>query len=293
MAEDTNNKNEMTLQELNFQHLIEYDVNDVKSYSFDKYCSNNSRHPRAIDYCTSCEELKCNVSPKDASFKLCNISHGAHSRDFINAVDSNMDISKWHTSGVVFVMESPSRDYGIYETTEITKKGQLYNKRPSKQWYWVHNKCDYVEYPIHFKGRKYGELVRSVIFTFKLANAYLTNLIKCGMNDSSGDIFKGLVYFDPKCIQNCYNLYLSKEIELMNPKVIFTFGTNVYNQLSCRLKDSSIKLVGLPHPAGQRSGFKDEYYNVLYFCMIAKWLCRTGVIEPKFYTELMKIFMEK
>ncbi len=281
----------MTLQELNFSRLIQYDVSDANSYSFEEYVNNGSVHPSIRNYCTSCEELGCNVSPYDQSYKLCNMSHGSHSRDFINAVDPGMDISAWNTKGVMFVMESPSRDYGIYETTNLTKEGQTYNKRPSKQWYWIHEKCDYTEYPEYFKGGEYGELVRSIIFTFKLANAYLTNLIKCGLNDASGDSFKGIDYFDSRCIQNCFDSFLSKEIEIMNPQVIFTFGTKVYNQLESRVRD--IKVVGLPHPAGQRRGFKNEYYNVLYFCMVAKWLCRTGVIDASFYSELMTTFMEK
>ena len=283
----------MTLKELNYSQLIKYNLEDVNSYSFDDYIDNGSVHPGASDYCTSCDELGFSVSPSDQSFHLCNMSHGSHSRDFISAVDNSIDTSEWNTGGVMFVMESPSRDYGIYETTKINKDGQTYNKRPSKQWYWIHEKCKYAEYPEYFKGGEYGELVRSVIFTFKLANAYLTNLIKCGMNDDSGDAFKGIDYFDGRCIQNCYDMFLSKEIELMNPRVIFTFGTNVYNQLEYRVREQGIKVVGLPHPAGQRRGFKNEYYNVLYFCMIAKWLCRTGVISPEFYSELMTIFMEK
>ncbi len=283
----------MTLQELNFSHLIKYDVSDSNGYSFGDYVNNGSVHPNISNYCTSCDEQGYNVSPSDQSYKLCNMSHGAHSRDFINAVDPSMDISAWNTEGVMFVMESPSRDYGIYETTKINKEGQTYAKRPSKLWYWIHEKCDYVEYPEYFKGGEYGELVRSIIFTFKLANAYLTNLIKCGMNDDSGDSFRGIDYFDSRCIQNCYDSFLSKEIELMNPKVIFTFGTNVYNQLEYRVRDKDIKVVGLPHPAGQRRGFKNEYYNVLYFCMVAKWLCRTGVIDADFYSDLMTTFLEK
>ncbi len=283
----------MTLNELNFSQLIQYDLKEIKNYSVQKYIDNGSAHPSIRNYCTSCEESEINISPYDQSYKLCNISHGSHSRDFINAVDPGTDISEWNKDGVMFVMESPSRDYKIYETTEITKDGRIYNKRPTKMWYWIHEKCDYAEYPKFFKGGEYGNLVRSIIFTFKLANAYMTNLIKCGMNDSTGEFFRGIDYFDSHCIQNCYDLFLSKEIELLNPKVIFTFGTKVFNQLKDKVKDSKIKIVGLPHPAGQRRGFKNEYYNVLYFCTIAKWLCRTGVIDVEFYNKLMTMFMEK
>ncbi len=278
----------MTLQELNFSDLIHYDVGDANSYSFGDYISNGCAHPSVSNYCTSCDELGCNVSLDDRSYKLCNMSHGSHSRDFIDAVDPSMDISEWNTKGVMFVMESPSRDYDIYETTKINKEGVAHNKRPAKQWYWIHEHMPYFKYPKYFCGKEYGRLVMSIVFTFKLANAYLTNLVKCGMNDISGDKYKGIDHFDELCIQNCYKRFLSKEIEIVNPQVMFTFGTKVYNKLKGMVGNKSIEIVGLPHPA--RRGFKDDYYDVLYFCTVAKWLCRTEVIDICFYNELMTMF---
>ncbi len=279
----------MTLNELNFRELIGIDTEDVNLYSFDDYISNNCKH-NVKGYCTICEDKGINVCEYEENYSLKNISHGSHSRDFIKSLNQEIDTSGWNDSGVVFLMESPSGDYGIYESQKYLKDDNEYEKRPAKQWYWIHEKHDLSVYPKYFKGSEYGNFVNSAIVTFKLSNAYMTNLIKCGMNDFTGKRYKGIDYYNSDCIETCFNNYFRKELEIMEPKVIFTFGSKVYKYVSNKLSDENIKVVGLPHPAGQRRGFKDEYYNVLYFCLIAKWLRKTEVIDEKFYNELMVMF---
>ncbi len=167
-------------------------------------------------------------------------------------------------------------------------------KCPTKKWYWIHDEIRECRYPDYFKGRQYGELIASIIATFKLSNAYLTNLIKCGLNDKDGKRYKGIAVYEPKCIECCCDRFFKKEIELMDPKVIFTFGSRVYEHVNiCLRAKEKAFVVGLPHPARRRGGFKDEYYNVLYYCMIAKWLYKTGVIDKQFYTEKMERFAEE
>lgn len=282
----------MTLNEINFNRIIDFGLDNPDEYSFDDYYCNGCKHPDAKGYCVECEKLGIDKCIWDASFSLKNISHGSHTIDFLDSFNQKIDISGWNKAGVMFLMESPSKDYKIYKTKSIIINGEEYTKRPSVQWYWIHDKSDKCEYPKYFKGSEYGTFVSSAIVTFRLANAYLTNLVKCGLNDETGEKYKGIDDYNPECIDKCYELYLRKEIEIINPKVIFTFGSKVYNHLSNRLKDDSIKIVGLPHPAGRQRGFKNEYYNVLYFCMIAKWLRKTDVIDEEFYLELMKRFLE-
>ena len=277
----------MTLKELNFAKLIKIDAEDVENYCFSDYVANKYHHKAMKGYCTSCEEKGINTCD-EKGFCLQNISHGAHSKEFLEAFIEKTDTSDWNTAGVMFVMEGPSRDYGIYETTYIEKNGIPYTKRPSKDWYWVHNDMDIKGYPQHFKGGTYGELVASAIFTFKLANAYMTNLIKCGLNGPE-DTFKGIDCYNPLCIENCYNEFLKEEIAALKPKVIFTFGTKVYSYVKAFVGDS-VTVVGMPHPAGRRRGFKDEYYNVLYFCTMAKWLYKEKVIDKDAYYNAMMLF---
>lgn len=278
------------LKKLNFSELIELDVPNVTNYSFHDYANNNFTHPTIKGYCTKCEELGV-ASCGDEKFHLKNISHGASTKDFLESITTSYDTKDWHDGGVMFVMESPSKDYGIYTSVNINKNGVDYCKNPTKEWYWIHSYNNGIlGYPEHFTAMKYGELIASAIVTFKLKNAYMTNLVKCGMNGPN-DTFKGIDGFDIQCINNCVNSFLKKEIEIVQPKVIFTFGSKVYSHVHNNF-GNKIKVVGLPHPAGRRRGFKDEYYNVLYFCMMAKWLYKEGVIDKNFYLEMMKIFAD-
>ena len=111
--------------------------------------------------------------------------------------------------------EAPSLDYGIYK--EVPFQG--YRKRPSKDWYWIHDDQEAVFYPERFRGGEYGGFVLSAIMSFRLANTYMTNLVKCSLNNPEGE-FKGIKHFREECVQNCYENFLSREIELVKPLVI-------------------------------------------------------------------------
>ncbi len=262
------------LRTLNFEKLISIEFEKpISEYSFNDYLSKGKRQIKG--FCTDCEGKKLNISPKDENYRLQNISHGATSNDIFEASDKNITkLDKyWKDEGVIFIMESPSADRGgFYEKNTfdgITKK-------PTKEWYWVHYKQDKFGYPQEFKGGRYGSLFNSIIYTFKLKNAYLTNLIKCGMNNENGK-FKGIDFFNGGCIDNCFNRFLSEEIRIIDPKIIFCFGSLVLNNFNSHFKNRDIKVVGLPHPAGRRRGFKDEYYRHLYFSIILEGLYDSGV----------------
>ena len=280
----------MPLKKLNFTKLIE--IPNGSNYNFSKYVQNNCNHLMPTDYCTDCELKNIHICPSNANLQLRNISHGAHSNDFFEAFQAAgtpVNTAGWNDAGVMFVMENPSNDKGIYSTVPITKNGVTYNKRPAKEWYWIHcplNSQNY-GYPQFFIGGKYGDFVASAIVTFKLANAYMTNLVKCGMNDETGDNFQSTDKCNPSCIDNCYKNFLEQEIDIMKPKVIFAFGKRVVNVLQQKL-GSSIVIVELPHPARL---IEYGYFNVLYFCIIAKTLETTGVITWDFYHELMDKFL--
>ena len=66
-----------------------------------------------------------------------------------------------------------------------------------------------------------------VSFYIKLINAYLTNLIKCGLNNVDGN-FGGFQNIIPT---QCHENFVTKEIEIINSKVVFCFGSNVYKYL--------------------------------------------------------------
>lgn len=283
-----------TLKELNFEELIKLDRKNINDYSFSEYKEKNCEHPKIVSYCTDCEEKGIKIC-EDTGFRLRNISHGSEAEDIINSIDPKLNTENWHRDGVMFIMESPSVSDDIFQQTIITKCERSFDKSPAKQWYWIHDEQpDIKGYPQNFEGRKYGGFIASAIVTFELKNAYITNLIKCGLNDDSNKKYKGIKDYHEACIKNCTEKFLINEIKIVKPKVIFTFGTRVCNWVNMLLKEWNfdIQVVGLPHPARARGGFSNEYYNVLYFCMIAKWLYKESVIDKEFYIKLMMKFSE-
>jgi len=275
------------LRRLNFSNLISVDISDIDSYTFDVYRNNGFQHKPINGYCISCEEKKCNISKDDDSFKLTNISHGAHSTDFIRALKTRPNTSDWHQQPIMFVYETPSLDYGIYK--EVNYKG--HKKHPSKDWYWIHKDQEDAFYPNHFKGGEYGGFVLSAIQTFRLANVYMTNLVKCGLNNQDGK-FKGISSYKDETITNCYSSYLEREISLIKPKVIFAVGSAVEGWVKYFVKDSYY-VQQLPHPAGRRRGFRDEHYKAIYFWGVTRALHKAGVINSDQGAELAKMYLDK
>lgn len=275
------------LHSLNFADLLVLDCPAVADYGFAAYRANGYRHPKTHGFCVECERKGYNNSPSKTGFSLKNMSHGAHSLDFLAAVKDTVGLNQWHEEPVLFVFEAPSKDYGIYEEAEF----EAFKKRPTKEWSWVHYDQKETRFPANFNGREYGGLFLSIMFTFRLKNAYMTNLVKCGMNSEDGQDFQpGLRAFQPDCVRTCMGRYLMREIEALNPKLVFTFGADVYGQV-LSLVGKGLSTYQLPHPARGRGGFKNSYFRVLYFWLIALALQRTGIIQSAEIDELAKSFV--
>lgn len=278
----------MELRKLNFQKIIQVGVRDVGSYTFEDYRKNEYEHTPLKGYCVSCESKKINSSTEDDDYCLTNISHGAHSSDFFLALKEMYDISQWNQEPVVFIYESPSNvDNQIY--TEVSFQG--YTKHPAKKWYWIHKDQNPVKYPSRFSGGEYGGFVLSAILTFKLANVYITNLVKCGLNNREGK-FRGLGYYKEDCIKNCYEQVLSKELDIIKPKVVFAVGSAVADWVRKLAKNVSF-LQQLPHPAGRRRGFRDEHYKALYFWLTVRALHKTEILSTEEGSQLARTFLEQ
>ena len=160
------------LRRLNFETLIGIEHDDVTEYSVDDYLANDTLLPRVTSFCTACEE-------KDAQ-----------------------DTRNWSNDGVRFVYESPSIDYKDSKERPLYRevRGGTHVKRPTQQWYWIHHEWESGEFPYGFRGRAYTELILGTIKTFQLANVYITNLVKCGMNSEAGDRFKPIGSFQGECV---------------------------------------------------------------------------------------------
>ena len=245
-------------------------------------------HNKIIDYCKECDRI-CHIEEND-NFKLCNISHGTHTFDFLEACGQNpkeiLNNKEWTDIPVLFLMENPSLDYDIYDYINNETDG----KRPAKKWYWIHSDwtADYqngngkFEDDTYLKQGIYGRMVFSLINQYKLANAYLTNAVKCGMSDAKFDDTKenhvseteakNLSEYKFECIKTCFKKILIKEINALlsnkNDLIIFAFGSRTYwdikdfmsnNYLKNEKKDINCKIIKMPHPASRLNNDYRKY----------------------------------
>lgn len=307
--------------------IIQHAFFDENHFSFAEFINDDSHNTKPdedpafdsseiIGYCELCNGEDTRANNMDSKYALCNVSHGSHSIDFLESYGWNMERIEqellspdWKDTPVLFLMENPSFDYGIY--TFLDKDINHEGKRPAKKWYWIHR--SYQGRLHEFEGKtflrmgKYGEMVSSLIKQNKLANAYLTNVVKCGMSDAVYDETKhnkvseehclGTDYYTDGCKKKCIENVLSEEIsELVRGKerlIVFAFGGNAYwlvrDYLIGKRLMVNVQVIQLPHPAAR---LKDSYRAVLLstmvkdaidnpaYCRLAKGtLLKAGIIE--------------
>lgn len=289
-------KNVQNLHRINFNQIIKvnnYDDNFSLTedyYNFNKYVGNGEYQNGSFKYgitgcCTKCDSNaildkneKWNKKDKIdydnyyKDYRLKYVSHGSHTLDFLNAANlDKIDIQdlfkneSWIDIPVLFLMENPSIDYEIYNECEN-------GKSPTNTWYWIHRKLQKpsnVNLDEYLKQGKYGEMVYSLICKYKLANAYLTNVIKCGLNGykNGKDDYLGTVWYKDECKSKCLNEIFSKEITILTEGYdqlkIFAFGSNTYwltkNFLQNKNFGVKIQLVQLPHPSSRLKNLYRSY----------------------------------
>ena len=295
--------NKKELKELNFNKLIKIDHPNIEKYSFEDYAKNGFKHP-IKGVCTKCEDLKIKVCPSNPNYKLKTMSHGSTSYDILNATGQigQESSSDWKEGGVLFILANPGPcSKNTYEEVPYNN----YKKTPSIQWHFL-NQFPYpqrCEYPYHFKGGEYGELFCSILFTFKLRNMYITDLVKCGLNvDGKNEKYNSKINviknYD-ECVENCIEEYLYKEIQFVDPKIIFCLSNDVHDKIKKKQEENklknSIEIIPLKHPSRTNWSFtkeKREVIQLYYFDTIFDGLCKSGIIsteeEKKYYREKRK-----
>lgn len=126
------------------------------------------------------------------------------------------------------------------------------------------------------------------MFTFKLSNVYITNLVKCGLNNDEGG-FKGIKSFHEDTIKQCYSRFLEKEISIVKPRIVFTMGSAVDDWVKFFVQDAYY-VQHLPHPAGR--SVRHEHLKAIYFWGIAHALHKAGIIGTEEGIELARIFSD-
>lgn len=259
-------------------------LDDKNVYRFDDDDpKKNGRFINVTGCCNDCKDCntpdqeKLKKEKKDVEyqdFKLSYVSHGSHSIDFLRAgglndeeIKKEFEQNDWNTTPVLFLMENPSKNYGIYEERD--------GKYPTTTWYWVHRKLESLSEmqaagDKYLKQGYYGDMVYSLICKNKLANAYLTNVVKCGMNKiwmedgKSKDAYLGTWWYQDQCKKNCAINVLSEEIKRLvcgqKKLIVFTFGNNAYYLAKDLLQNLDLfrafdkRLILLPHPSNRLNG---------------------------------------
>ena len=246
-----------------------------------------------ISCCHRCEENNCNTVIVDGnsnskeykyqSYKLENVSHGSHTIDFLNAsgLTENDIIQKfktgWDDTPVLFLMENPSVNYhNMYHICN--------DKYPTNAWYWIYGKkelLDNNDLDDYLKQGWYGDMVYALLNYYKLSNAYLTNIIKCGMNNKGSfeneeeayknEKYLGTKLYKEQCKKTCMTNILANEIKCLtnnsNKLKVIAFGKNSYSLAKefFQYNDDetvsklNIQLVQLPHPSSRLSNIYRKY----------------------------------
>lgn len=236
--------------------------------------------------CTSCEKHGHAKPDSEAydGYQLKYVSHGAHALDFCESMKDVSPDDSWNDTPVLFLFENPSLDYGKLYGAAIE---ECYDKRPAQMWYWLHEgfkEEDLLLYPKYYRQGCYGGLVASLIKTFRLGNAYMTNFVKCAMNDAEGKRYLGTAEYDNECIATCFKKILYREVEILTDGfdrdiVVFAFSQRVYDlaqQYFGGVQDLQGKytLCLMPHPA---SRLANEYRKYVIFGKVYKTLTNCGI----------------
>lgn len=259
MKEDYLIKVKRALNKINFDSLIQLSVNtEIEDYSFREYKNNNFIHKEIIGYCTDCESNKL-IGCKKENCTFAKISHGAHSIDFIDELKFEVQ-DNWIKEPILFLLENPSKDY-----SDLYLEG-LGEKKPAQKWYWTDlNESEFNKNvkndPLYYFGKQksYSYQFANIIKYFRLHNVYITNIVKCGLENSSGE-YQNTDKYNLEILNNCENRYLKEEINAMSLemplKLVFVFGprtkkifldSDIYKK---RLgKENEFIIIELPHPA--------------------------------------------
>lgn len=261
-------------------------------------CANNSENKCYCDYCSNINPIYINEDCKDKNsekqYHFSGVSHGAYSLDFFEAHKFN-EYENWSKKPVLFVFENPGNiNYGAFGSDGINKPTEmpkLGNKYPTRWWYWIngqdneHLEQEYI-YPNFLVQKEYGRMIYSLLKTFKIANAYVTNLVKCGIASCLSD-FVNTDYYNNEIVDTCIEKHFKKEINALRNDdnqqniIIFAFGERVYYKLKEIIKSNKdlnltlSSLFILPHPA---SRLANDYRKYVLLGKIMR-----GLIQSNFY----------
>lgn len=232
------------------------DINFLKLLRYESIPPHRAGHKSVCHgFCTSCEIN--NLVPDNIC--LDRLSHGCHSDVFFSILGDFKTHQPPVTKNILFLLESPGSDsFGAPVEVNGVKK------RPPVNGYYFSPPCKtWPDDPSKIKSG-YGDQFAFLIKKFNLRSVYFTNVVKCGkttLSNKKWQSYKNSSPHDRKIAKNCYNEFLSEEIEAFSPDVIFSFGGNAF-WLYEKNRDNSIAHRQLMHPASRMSLKKSISINV-------------------------------
>lgn len=252
-----------------FKKLNEPDPRRDEKGKWKKRCHT---YPDTPCYCTRCNAVEplVNEGSADKQYQFTSITHGTHTLDFLDAHEG-VDIGNWSTKPVLFLFENPgaanSGNFGkdgYHKPSELPPRGE---RLPCKWWYWINgqDECtsDDFLYPNWFVQKEYGWMVCSAIHTFKMANAYVTNMVKCGIGSTLKE-YVTIESYNTQIVDNCFE-HLKAEVSALRGTcdeevTVFAFGKHVYGMLKDREEAlAPCKIHLLPHPANRLANDYRKY----------------------------------
>lgn len=267
-------ENVKELHRVNFDKVLKVKDFDKENFSLtNNYClDRRSFNEPIVGYCNACQDIKTHKD-KYQDYCMQYISHGSHTIDFLQAAgytNIKNDIflkTDWIEVPVLFLMENPSKDYanaGEKAYRPIKNDANLFPKKPTHQWYWIHTHQRHIDDDDNrinnaIKQKTYGDMVYSLICHFRLSNAYLTNVVKCGISNDK-DEFLTTDDYTQDSIDKCTQNVLMEEISALTNDysserlIVFAFGSRprwIVDSLvkGQDFKNMKIQLLQLVHPA--------------------------------------------
>jgi hypothetical protein len=182
-------------------------------------------------FCVACEDERF---VPDSSVVLEQMSHGADTSDYESLL-GELPTPHNHES-VVFLLESPG---GYYENGEPRNYKGIIKEPPVRHYYWTPPE-EYRSWPDdpYSLGNPYGPYFAYLVNNFHLKNAYFTNVVKCSLAVRSERKFipycvvRRPTYRDTRIRNKCFELYLYRELKILEPRHIFCFGSKVEKMLT-------------------------------------------------------------
>lgn len=204
------------LNTLNFNDLLHYD-------RIPKPENEYINSPKCSGFCISCEQNGLIKATK--SYTLDAISHGCHANVYFQILGPFPPGKPITDKRVLFLLEAPGAD----KFGDPVRYQGVTKSPPVLHYYFSPPVLQWPNDPSSIQNG-YGSQFAYLMRYFGLKNVYMTNVVKCGKTNEKGfQPYKHDKKSNRKIASNCYKEYLSRELEIFKPDIIFSFGANAFH----------------------------------------------------------------